>query len=97
MARALRNRRWARYPDCFGKLSLRQLLDIAREEGMRCIDAFKGDICCYNSIALYGTREQLERTQERWRAAGHECLKRFEKWGQGPADLDRPRIRWLDG
>ena len=91
----LRKRRYARYPDCFGEMSLQQLIDCARHHGMRIISAMKPNVHVYNEIGLYGDRDQMEAAETDWRAAGHKLKPR----GFGAVfgvPLQMPQTEWLD-
>lgn len=90
-----RKRRYARYPLCFGKLSLRELCEVARKHGMQIISGIKPDMHVCNEIGLYGTASAMQATEQEWADAGHE-LRRFEKSLQFGVKLSLPRERWAE-
>ena len=87
--------KFARYPDCFGELSLQELVAIARKNGMQCIDGYKPSMHAFNGIGLYGTRSQIKKTEEEWMAHGHEMKPRSFRAVFG-VDLDRPSDEWTE-
>ena len=76
----MRNRHFKRYPTCFGTMDLRGLVAVAERHGMKAVGGFKADICCWNSIELSGTAEQMRKTETVWKAAGHEAPSRRPRY-----------------
>lgn len=90
-----RTRRWAKYPCCFGRLTLVGLVTAARDQGMLCIQALKPDMHVYNEIGLFGTSSQMRATEDIWRSNGHELKPRkFTAFAE--VDLGRPRADWAE-
>jgi len=69
-------RKFAKYPDCFGKLSLHELVAVARRNGMQCITGYKPCLHVFGEIGLYGTRTQMKKTEQEWLAQGHKMKPR---------------------
>lgn len=90
-----RKRRFARYPLCFGKFSLRELCEVARKHGMQIISGIKPGMNVCNEIGLYGTPSAMRATEQEWAEAGHE-LKRFKRGLQLGVTLSLPRELWAE-
>lgn len=86
-------RKYARYPSCFGKLGCREIADVAEKHGMLVINCFKGDVCCWNSVGLYGTPEQMKAVESEWAENGNELAKRGQR-GLRRVSLDTHRSKW---
>ncbi len=78
-----------------GKYSLSQLVDIARSYGMVCICAFKVPMCVHNQIGLFGTPDQMSKTQGEWIKAEHKVTNRQPSYAFS-MDIDKPRESWVD-
>lgn len=76
-------------------MALEKLVDVARSNGMECIDARRYGLCFFNQIALFGTPEAMRRTEKQWAAAGSPCEKRRPRFAF-PALISLPRSEWLD-
>ena len=92
---AMTKRRYARYPDCFGRMDLMQLVDCARKHGMSVIVAYKPGLHVHNEIGLYGTAEQMRAVERDWHLAGHALKPRGFRAVLG-VDLGTPRESWVD-
>lgn len=95
-----KSRRWVRWVS-LGACDLERLVWIARQHGMRVIDAYNPSFCFWYELALYGTSEQMRATEAAWKAAGesggdeHEIRNRRPPGGFG---LIRalPQEEWLE-
>ncbi len=89
----VRRKKFAKYTTCFGKLDIRDLRKVAEKHGMLVIRGFKPNFCCWNSIALYGTSEQMAAVETEWKAAGHDTESRKPK-GAWTVSVNGPRDEW---
>lgn len=78
-----------------GKLGLLELVDVARTNGMRCICGFKVPMCVHNQIGLYGTPEQMRKTEVIWKRAGHKFTSREPSYALS-INVDIPQNKWVD-
>ena len=78
-----------------GRLDLKQLVDIARNTGMRCICAFKYGMFVHNQIGLYGTSSQMKQTEKIWAGKGHKFTNRQPSHAYS-CRVDVPETRWID-
>lgn len=90
---ANQKRKFARYPSCLGDLDTRGIYNVAIEHGMEVIRCYKPDMCCWNSVALYGTAAQMEAVEAAWNAAGNETERGVPK-SAWPVSMDIPREQW---
>ena len=90
----MKKRKWKRWV-LIGKLSLKELVDVARDEGMRCICGNKVSMCVHNQIGLHGTSEQMKRTEKRWIGNGHKVVNRQPSYAFS-CNVDIPEARWVD-
>jgi hypothetical protein len=67
MSKSDRPRKWRRWVGISISYYLRALVDIARNNGMECITAFKPCLFFYNHIGLYGTSAMMTKTESDWR------------------------------
>lgn len=91
---AERKRKFAKYPDCFGSLSIGGLVKAARRNGMHVIEAYKPGMHVYNEIGLFGTATQMLATEADWVKHGHEMKPRGFSAVFG-VNLRRQRADWL--
>ena len=87
-------RKWKRWV-LMGKLSLTELVDIARSNGMMVICGYKVSMCVHNQIGLYGTSEQMKQTEQTWSENGHEVASRQPSYAFS-CDVDISRDKWVD-
>ena len=87
-------RKWKRWV-LMGKLSLMELVNVARKQGMVCICAFKMSMFVHNQIGLYGTSKQMKATEKTWRSKGHNVTNRKPSYAFS-IDLNKPREEWAD-
>ncbi len=90
----MKRRKWKRWV-LMGKLSLRELVDVARDKGMRCICAHKVSMCVHNQIGLYGTSEQMKQTEKWWIDNGHKVVNRQPSYAFS-CNVDKPEAEWVD-
>lgn len=90
----MRKHKWKRWV-LMGSLSLKELVDVARQKGMRCICAYKISMCVHNQIGLYGTSEQMKLTETQWIGNGHEITNRQPTYAFS-CDVDKPQKKWID-
>lgn len=88
-------RKWKRWVDAFGKYNLTELVDIARKQGMLCIQGFKVSMCVHYQIGLYGTSEQMAATETKWAKAKQEFTNR-QPGHAFNININIPREQWVD-
>lgn len=90
----MRKRKWKRWV-LIGKLSLKELADVARENGMRIICGFKVPMCVHNQIGLYGTSAQMKATGRAWAGHGHKITNRQPSYAFS-ISVDKHKTEWID-
>ncbi len=88
-------RKWKRWVVAYCKPSLKELVDIARNNGMKCIKAFKMSMFTHFQIGLYGTSDQMRATEKRWLADKVEFTNR-EPTHAFAINVDIPVQKWVD-
>ena len=88
-------RRYVRYPSCFGGVDARGHVAIIRAAGAVVIQAYKMDMCCWYTVQLWGTPEQMVKIEEAWKAAKVDVPPRKPS-GAWDANRKLPRAQWLD-
>lgn len=88
-----RKRKYAKYPDCFGKLRLGQLVEVAEKHGMLVMSGSKVGMHVFNEIGLYGTPSQMTAVESEWIANGHKMKPRSFRAIFG-VNLKLPRSEW---
>lgn len=86
-------RKYAKWPSALGDLDCHGIYDVAMKHGMEVICCSKPDMCCWNSVGLYGTPSQMQSVEAEWNRHGNKTDRRKPK-GAWPVNLDRPRSRW---
>ncbi len=90
----MQKRKWKRWV-LMGKLSLRELVEVARKQGMIIIHGSKVSMCVHNQIGLYGTSAQMKQTERVWIEKGHEVTSRQPSYAFS-CNVDIPRDQWVD-
>ncbi len=90
----MKRRKWKRWV-LMGKLSLKELVDVARGEGMKCICGNKVSMCVHNQIGLYGTSQQMKQTEKRWNDNGHKVVNRQPGFAFS-CNVNIPESEWVD-
>jgi len=78
-----------------GEISLEKLVNFARENGMQIITAYKPSMNFYNQIGVYGTPDQVRKTDEAWENAGHKVLNRKPRAASN-FSVNIPKEEWVD-
>lgn len=94
-------KRFARWVSIGGKCENRRfgqtfaLVAIARKNGMKCIIGFKPGMHFWHEIGLYGTPEQMRKTEAAWKSNGHE-IKTKKPSGAFGFDVNCPEDQWYE-
>lgn len=88
-------KKFAKYPSIFGKYNLKELIEVARKNGMTIITARKPGMHVCAEIGLYGTKAQMEKTEKQWNKAGNE-IERFNRGKHFEVNLKIPKTEWVD-
>lgn len=98
-------RAWARYVG-LGAQGTQELADVARNHGMKIIQAYKPGMHFFYELALWGTSSQMRATEEEWSKAErkHEDgsitkagrIERRKPSAAFGVNVRLPRERWVD-
>ena len=85
-------KKWKRWA---GLVNTIELVDIARNNGMRCICGFKVPMYVHSQIGLYGTSKQMRLTEKQWKEKGYDFVNRQPSYAY-PINVDKPQKDWVD-
>ncbi len=88
-----RKRKYARYPLAFGDLYCDGVTLIAERNGMEVIQCYKPPMNCWIHIGVFGTHEQMNRTEAEWASHGNTPSHKNSRSVFG-VNLKRPREQW---
>ena len=97
MTKKRRFKRWVG----IGHFDVAGLVEVARKHGMECIEGFKGSMVFFATIVLYGTKEQMQATEEEWKKKRKTGLRPNEVRSKLPpgaygCDALIPRAEWAE-
>ena len=71
------------------------LVEIARSQGMLCIEGFKPGMHYWHEIGLFGTHAQMKAVEAAWLENGHEVRSKKPSGALG-LNLTIPKQEWVD-
>lgn len=89
-------RKFARYIMYLGAgMTVREMVDVARKNGMQVIRGWKPDMHVFAEIGLYGTPQQMQATENAWITKGLRVCVSKPSAAFG-VNLNLPRPQWAE-